>query len=95
MLVTQVMALVPVLAVAALLVLSIVARRLWLEHRRYGEFVRVLEKQRATEPLRAISAVQGGAIAQRPAPLRPRVERATGPRHSAGARARRFRVVEN
>lgn len=95
MLLTQLMALVPILAAAFLLVISIVARRVWLEHRRYDEFVRVLERQATRQPLRAIAAVQGGGLVQRPAQQRSRVERAAGPRHSASARPRRFRVVEN
>lgn len=92
--VTQLMALFPVLTVALLLVVSFVALRVWLEHRRYDEFVRVLEKQPVKDPVHAIAAIQGGR-AHRPTQSRVYAERGAGSRRTASARTRRFRVVEN
>lgn len=98
MAVTQVMALLPIIAVALVLIISFVAWRVRLEHRRYDEIVRVLDKRSAAEharPVAPVALIHSGGNAQRPAPYRLRAERAISPRRSATARTRPFRVIES
>lgn len=92
--VAQIMTILPILAIVLFLVISFAAWRVWLEHRHYDEFVRMLEKRPSASPVRAIAAVQGGG-AQRPVQLRPRMERAAGSLRGASAQTRRFRIVES
>lgn len=92
----QIMALFPILAVPLVLIVLFAAWRIWIEHRRYDEFARVLAERSVTDSGHTISAVPGSASATRPGPHRLRAERSAGPRRSAGTRTpRRFRVVEN
>jgi sensor domain CHASE-containing protein len=51
--VTQVLAILPVLAVALCLAVSFVAWKVRLEHRRYQDLVRVLEKRQAVHSQQA------------------------------------------
>ena len=44
------------IAIGLVLIISFVAWRIWLEHGRYGEFVRVLDKRPANERVVPIAA---------------------------------------
>lgn len=84
---TQPMAIFLIIVVALVLIISFVVWRLRLEHRRYDEFVRVIEKQPAV-------AANSGGNTQRP-PFRSRAERTVSLRRNANVRAQRFRVIES
>jgi len=90
----QAMAIAPVILVALILLVSFVAWRVWLEHRRYDEFLRVLAKQPTRTPVRAVAEIQGGNPI-RSAQQRTHVERLHVARRGARARSHRLRIVEN
>jgi len=94
--VTQMMTIIPVLAVALFFILSFVVWKVRLEHRRYEEYVRQLDKRIAKDAAHlAATAQEYGAVHRISVQQHPRPDRAGGQRRSAAVRVRRFRVVES
>lgn len=92
--VTHVMTLAMIVLVALTLVVSFVVWRVWVEHRRYDEFLRVLKKQPTPDPVHAIDEIPGGHV-HRAAQQRVHAERFHAARRGARFRSHRLRIVEN